>query len=143
MTELSLEITRHIPHPPEQVFDAWLNPDMLAKFMVPGEGVTIAEANVDATVGGQFLIMMRVPQVGDLPHTGEYRVIDRPNQLAFTWVSQNSQEDSVVTLDFAHKDGGTDLTLRHVRFPSEQSRDDHNGGWSRILNALATLEVPA
>ncbi len=105
--------------------------------------MTIPEAKVDPKVGGQFLIMMRVPEVGDLPHTGEYRVIDRATQLAFTWVSQNSQEDSVVTLDFAPKNGGTDLTLRHVRFPSEQSRDDHNGGWSRILDALAALEVPA
>ncbi|MCK0170166.1 SRPBCC domain-containing protein [Aliiroseovarius sp. S1123] len=143
MTELSLEISRHIPHPPERVFDAWLDPKLLAKFMVPGPGVTIPEAKVDPKVGGQFLIMMRVPEVGDLPHTGEYRVIDRATQLAFTWVSQNSQEDSVVTLDFAPKNGGTDLTLRHVRFPSEQSRDDHNGGWSRILDALAALEVPA
>ncbi|WP_282064692.1 SRPBCC family protein [Aliiroseovarius marinus] len=143
MTELSLEITRHIPHPPERVFDAWLDPKMLAKFMIPGPGVTIPEAKVDPKVGGQFLIMMRVPEAGDLPHTGAYRVIDRPNQLAFTWVSQNSQEDSVVTLDFVPKDGGTDLTLRHVRFPSEQSRDDHNGGWSRILDALAGLEVAA
>ncbi|MCK0143861.1 SRPBCC domain-containing protein [Aliiroseovarius sp. F20344] len=141
MTELSLEITRHIPHPPERVFDAWLNPKMLAKFMVPGPGVTIPEAKVDAKVGGQFLILMRVPEAGDLPHSGEYHVIDRANQLAFTWVSHNSAEDSVVTLNFVPKDGGTDLTLRHVRFPSEQSRDDHTGGWNRILDALAGLEV--
>lgn len=143
MTELSLEISRHIPHPPERVFDAWLDPKMLAKFMVPGPGVTIPEVKLDAKVGGQFLIMMRVPKAGDLPHTGEYRVIDRPNQLAFTWASANSQEDSVVTLDFAPKDGGTDLTLRHVRFPSKQSRDDHTGGWTRILDTLAGLKVAA
>ena len=36
MTDLSLEITRYIPHPPERVFDAWLDPKMLATFMVPG-----------------------------------------------------------------------------------------------------------
>lgn len=136
MTELSLEITRHIPQPPERVFDAWLDPKMLAQFMMPGPGVTIPEVKVDAKLGGRFLIMMRVPNAGDLPHTGEYHVIDRPNQLAFTWASANSQEDSVVTLDFAPKDGGTDLTLRHVRFPTQQSRDDHTGGWTRILDAL-------
>lgn len=136
MTELSLEITRHIPQPPERVFDAWLDPKMLAQFMMPGPGVTIPEVKVDAKLGGRFLIMMRVPKAGDLPHTGEYRVIDRPNQLAFTWASANSQEDSVVTLDFAPKDGGTDLTLRHVRFPTQQSRDDHTGGWTRIIDAL-------
>lgn len=136
MTELSLEITRHLPFPPERVFDAWLDPEMLAKFMEPGPGVTIPEATSDAKVGGNFLILMRVPEAGDLPHTGQYKVIDRPNQLQFTWNSQNSQEDSLVTLDFTPKDGGTDLKLHHVRFPSEQSRDDHNGGWTRIVETL-------
>ena len=136
MTELSLEIFRHLPHPPERVFDAWLDPKMLSKFMVPGPGVTVPEATSDAKVGGRFRILMRVPRAGDLPHVGTYQTIDRATKLAFTWESQNSTDNSVVTLDLVPKDGGTDLTLRHVRFPSEQSRDDHQGGWTSIMSML-------
>ncbi|MCK8463712.1 SRPBCC domain-containing protein [Aliiroseovarius sp. S1339] len=137
MTDLSLEITRHIPYPPERVFDAWLDPKMLSKFMIAGAGVTVPEASADAKVGGRFKIIMRVPDAGDLPHEGEYRIIDRAKKLQFTWESHAStSENSVVTLDLKPKDGGTDLRLKHVRFPSEESRDNHTGGWTAILAKL-------
>ena len=137
MTDLSLEITRHIAYPPERVFDAWLDPKMLAKFMIPGAGVTVPDASVDAKIGGRFSIIMRVPNAGDLPHEGEYRIIDRARQLQFTWESPASTaEESIVTLDLTPKDGGTDLCLHHIRFPSEESRDNHNGGWTAILAKL-------
>lgn len=137
MTELSLELHRHLPHPPEKVFDAWLDPNMLAKFMTPGPNMTVGETKTDPKVGGEFLITMIAPEAGELPHTGTYTQIDRATKLAFTWSSFNSQEDSTVTLSFVPKDGGTHLTLTHVRFPSEKSRDDHKGGWGHILDVLA------
>ncbi|MCK8485024.1 SRPBCC domain-containing protein [Aliiroseovarius sp. S2029] len=137
MTDLSLEITRHIPYPPERVFDAWLDPKMLTKFMIAGAGVTVPDATVDAKVGGRFCIIMRVPNAGDLPHEGEYRIIDRAKKLQFTWESHASTaEESIVTLDLTPKDGGTDLRLHHIRFPSEESRDNHKGGWTAILAKL-------
>ncbi|MCK0138558.1 SRPBCC domain-containing protein [Aliiroseovarius sp. F47248L] len=137
MTDLSLEITRHIPYPPERVFDAWLDPKMLTKFMIAGAGVTVPEATVDAKVGGRFSIIMRVPNAADLPHEGEYRIIDRAKKLQFTWESHASTaEESIVTLDLTPKGGGTDLRLHHIRFPSEESRDNHNGGWTSILAKL-------
>lgn len=136
MTELSMEVTRHLPHPPEKVFDAWLDPVMLAKFMTPGPGMEVPEATSDAKVGGRFRILMRAPEAGDLPHEGEYLEIERPNRIKFTWVSPYSQENSTVTLDFNAANGGTDLRLHHVRFPSEESRDNHHGGWTAILASL-------
>ncbi|WP_421704052.1 SRPBCC family protein [Aliiroseovarius sp.] len=137
MTELSVEITRHIPHPPERVFDAWLDPAMLSRFMIPGAGVTVPEVTNDPTVGGRFRIIMRVPDAGDLPHEGEYRVIDRANRLQFTWVSPAStSENSLVTLDLSPNGTGTDLLLHHQRFPSQDSRDNHEAGWGAILATL-------
>ena len=136
MSDLSLEVTRHVPHAPARVFDAWLDPAMLKRFIQPGEGVTVPEAETDPREGGDFRIVMRTPDGNDLLHRGTYQKIDRPNQLVFTWVSNYTQEDSTVTIDFAAKDDGTDVTLRHVRFPSEESRDNHEGGWTRILETM-------
>ena len=136
-TELSLEVKKHLAYPPERVFDAWLDPKTLAKFMKPGPDVTTPEVTSDAVVGGRFKIVMKAPEMGEIPHEGEYLEIDRPNRLKFTWLSPYSQEGSTVTLTFASKDGGTDLTLHHIRFPSEESRDNHEGGWTAILNTLS------
>jgi uncharacterized protein YndB with AHSA1/START domain len=136
-TELRLQISKVISHPVEKVFDAWLDPKMLAKFMKPGPGMTVPEATSDARVGGRFRIVMRAPEAGDLPHQGTYKKITPHDQIVFTWESPFSQiEDSTVTLDFVAKGAGTLLTLTHVRFDSEESRDNHEGGWTAILAAV-------
>jgi len=137
MTELSLETSRVIAASRETLFDAWLDPDMLAKFMTPGPNMSVPEATSEAREGGRFKVVMRAGDQ-DLPHEGTYKTIDRPNRLAFTWESPfSTEEDSTVTIDFAEVDGGTEVTLKHVRFPSEEIRNNHEGGWNSILTALA------
>ena len=134
--ELSLEIEHRISAAPDRVFDAWLDPAMLAKFMTPMPGMTVPKASNDPKVGGRFAITMHETSMGDMLHEGEYLEIDRPNRLQFTWASFNSQEDSTVTLDFTPDGDGTLVKLHHLRFPSEKSRDDHRGGWTHILESL-------
>ena len=135
-TELKLEVTRDLPFGPERVFDAWLDAKMLARFMTPGEGMTVPEAETDPRAGGRFRIVMQAPDGTQIPHSGTYLTVDRPRQIQFTWESPYSVDDSTVTLDFAAQDGGTRVTLTHVRFPDEQTRDNHAGGWNGILAAL-------
>ena len=138
-TELRLETSRTINASREKVFDAWLDPSKLAKFMTPGPDMSVPEASTDPRVGGRFRVVMRAGD-RDLPHEGTYKIIERPNRLEFTWESPMSPiEGSTVTIDFAEADGGTRVTLRHVRFPSEESRDNHNSGWARILEALEAV----
>ena len=138
-TDLKLEISRVIKASPETLFDAWLDPSMLARFMTPGPDMSVPEAKTDARVGGRFLVVMRAGDQ-DLPHEGTYKTIDRPNRLAFTWESpMSTMEDSTVTIDFDAVEDGTRLTLRHVRFPSEESRANHQGGWGHILDTLTGL----
>ena len=134
--ELSMETSRVIGAPRERVFDAWLDPDMLARFMMPKSGMSVPDAASDARVGGRFRIIMRAGDQ-DMPHEGTYKVIDRPNRLSFTWEGPFSTvEDSTVTLDFDEVEGGTKVTLRHVRFVDEESRKSHTSGWAGILEAL-------
>ncbi|MEM8801384.1 MAG: SRPBCC domain-containing protein [Pseudomonadota bacterium] len=136
-TELSLTCERFIAAPPEKLYDAWLDPEMLAEFIRPGENMSVPKVEADPKVGGRFLIVMRLGKE-DMPHSGTYKVLDRPKQLAFTWESPASRiEGSTVTIDFEKVSGGTHLRLTHVRFPTEESRNNHEGGWTRILATLA------
>lgn len=135
-TDLKLETSRVINASREKLFDAWLDPAMLARFMTPMADMEVPETKTDARVGGRFLVVMRANDQ-DLPHEGTYKEIDRPNRLAFTWESPMSPiEDSTVTVDFTEAEDGTKVTLNHVRFPSEESRDNHMGGWTHILASL-------
>lgn len=108
---------------------------MLMRFMTPGPSVTCPKATSDAVEGGRFEILMRGER--DLPHAGTYVEITRHSRLVFTWESPFSVPESTVTLEFQPEGSGTRLTLTHVKFQNEEMRDNHTGGWTEILAALA------
>ena len=134
--DLTLSVSRVIHAPVERVFDAWLDPAMLMRFMCPGPGMTTPRADVTPQVGGRFDLIMKNGDT-ELPHGGVYRVIDRHTRIVFSWESPFPAEGSTVTLDFKPQGGNTQLTLTHVRFPNEESRDNHQSGWTAILARLA------
>ena len=134
--ELSLTLSRRIAAAPAKVYDAWLNPETFARFMANCEGMTLAAAEIDARVGGRFLLVMRAGGK-DWPHTGTYLELSPHTRLAFTWESASSTvEGSTVTLDLMADGEATLLTLTHVRFSSEGVRDSHAGAWGTILDGL-------
>lgn len=69
MTELSLTTSRTIKAPVERVFNAWLDPKMLARFMRPAEGVTVSSAETDPREGGRFALVMNAGDK-EIPHAG-------------------------------------------------------------------------
>jgi uncharacterized protein YndB with AHSA1/START domain len=133
--DLTLTVTRLIAAPPKQVFDAWLDPDMLTRFMLSGPGMGCRSARTDPRVGGDYLIVMTSGDT-DIPHHGIYSEITPHSRIAFTWNSPHSAPDSTVAVDFAPEAGGTRVTLTQVRFKSESSREGHRGGWTAILDTL-------
>lgn len=136
MTDLKVNVTKTINAPIEKVFDAWLNPETLSQFMLPMPGMPNPKTESDAREGGSFAIHM---QVGEdvIPHTGKYLEINRPDKLVFSWVSPCSTDDSTVTLLFTSiDDATTNVELTHVKFIDEETRSDHEGGWSNILDKL-------
>lgn len=136
MTDLTVNVNRTINAPIEKVFEAWLNPQTLSKFILPMPGMPEPEVESDAREGGKFSIIMQVGE-DKIPHTGEYLEIDRFNRLVFTWESPFSTDNSKVTLNFSQlNENETNIELTHVRFIDEESRSNHEGGWSNILDKL-------
>jgi uncharacterized protein YndB with AHSA1/START domain len=137
MTDLSLTCKQVVKAPPERVFDAWLDPVQMSLFMSPRPEMHVRDVTTDARVGGRFFVLM----VGDkdYPHEGSYRVIDRPKRLVFSWEAPWSAPGTEVEILFHPHLEGTEVVLTHVRFLSEDSRDNHLQGWSGILGKLAGL----
>ncbi len=137
MSELELTVSRKIAASREKIFNAWLSPTTLAKFMkVPSGGADAKDVTTDPVKGGRFMIVMVTPE-REIPHSGTYLEVDPYSRLSFTWESSHSLDDSVVTIDLKEIDVGiTELTLKQVKFRSEGARDGHIQGWTAIIGEL-------
>ncbi|MBE9567521.1 MAG: SRPBCC domain-containing protein [Proteobacteria bacterium] len=142
MNDLTLSVCKTINASIEDVFDAWLNPALLAKFILPMPGMPQPKVENEPEQGGRFTIIM---QVGDnkIPHTGQYLEMNRPHKLVFSWNSPCSIDGSTVTINFSVVDScTTKVELTHVKFVDEEARTNHEGGWTNILDVLnETLSV--
>ena len=141
MNELMLKIQKELPAPPETVFDAWTTPDHMAQWFSPMTTATVPK--LDLREGGEYRIDMK-GEDSDYVHEGKYLKVDRPRELAFTWVSEGTQkQETVVTVRFEEKDGGTLLTLTHDKLPTEESRENHRQGWTVICDKLEGIFAEA
>jgi len=125
---------------PEQVFDAWLDPELVAQWMF-GPRVRDEEVlriSIDPRVGGLFSFLVR-RQGQELDHVGEYLEIERPRRLAFTWaVGKRSPDDTRVFLDFIPLGGGCEVVLRHERVWADYEARTAQG-WASMLAAVARM----
>ena len=131
----SVVVRRTIAAPAEELFDAWLDPEALAIWMRPGS-IQTTVATLDPKVGGRYEIVMR-SATDTYPHTGVYRVINRPRQLAFTWISRGTEHrESLVTVDFIARGAATEVVVTHEQLP-EGAAPSHAEGWTAALKRLA------
>ena len=68
--------------------------------------------------------------------SGEYLTIEEPRRIRFTWRWDGEDEETLVSVTLAAAGDGTDLTLVHDRFGSEEARTNHVQGWQDCLDRL-------
>lgn len=137
MSESKLVVTKVIKATPEEVFEAFTNPDIMTKWFYGHEGWT-ADVSNTLEVGGEYTVTMHATNGKDYVHVGEYRVIAPPEKLVFTWNSDFAQ-DTVVTVYFRRVENGTEITLEHEFLPTDEVREDHRRGWAVCLNNLEKI----
>ena len=136
-----LRLERRFAAPPGEVFDAWTNPEVLRRWWAAGEDWEGVSADVDLRVGGKIRLGMRNPDGVEYFGGGEYREIERPARLVYTWTWEGSPDspsaDSLVTVELEPDgDGATRLVLTHEGLRTEESRDQHAEGWSLCFDNL-------
>ncbi len=124
----ALEITRWFAAAPERLFDAWLE-ESCGEWLAP-QGVFCTSSIVNPKVGGRFAVAMKMPDGREVTVSGTYREIARPARLAFTWSGGCTGEETLITLTFRARDGGTEMTLVQEGFASPETRDRHDQGWN-------------
>ena len=136
--ELTLEMTRVVPAAPSVVFGAFSAPDELAQWWGP-EGFTSPSLEFDPRVGDSYRIEMQPPEGDPFYLTGEFREVDPPARLAYTFVWEDPDPDDVETLvDLSFRDLGksTEVVMTQRSFKTEGRRELHRDGWTDSFDRL-------
>jgi uncharacterized protein YndB with AHSA1/START domain len=109
----------------------------MTQWMCPGD-ILSAEVRLEPRVGGSLYILMRGPNK-NYEHNGEFKVVERPSRLAFTWTGPHLDDKvTLVTVEFIPLSGTeTELVLKHQYIPKTEERDNYYQGWRSILELLA------
>ncbi len=121
----------------DRIFRALTDPGQLVKWWGAEGRFQTTEMNSDLHPGGKW--MMRGTGMGGKPFTvcGQYREIERPRLLVFTWLPdwQEDATETLVRFDLEEKNGVTMVRLTHSGLTSESARSSHRG-WPQILSWL-------
>ena len=144
-TATGLVLRRTFDAARDRVFDAWTSPAMLREFLAPPEG-KIGDVAIDLRPGGKYHIEV-VHDDGDVwTVRGVYREVRRPERIVCTWGwdedDPSLRHETLLTLEFLERSGKTELVLTHERFRDQEQRDNHEGGWSKILQQLDRAFAP-
>jgi uncharacterized protein YndB with AHSA1/START domain len=139
--ELTLELKRVLSAAPAVVFGAVSDSDELAKWWGP-EGFTIPSLEFRPRVGEGYRIEMQPPEGDAFYLTGEFREVDPPVRLAFTFIWEDPHPDDVetlVALSFRDLGESTEVALRQGPFKTEARRALHHDGWTDSFDKLERL----
>lgn len=147
MTDRELVLTRIIDAPPEKLFRAWTEPELMKQWFAPRPWTTpVVEA--DVRPGGSSLIVMRGPDGQEFPNRGVYLEVVKNERLVFTDAYTKAWEPSekpfmTAIITFENEGGKTKYTAR-ARHWSATDRETHekmgfHEGWGQCADQLAEL----
>ncbi len=138
---LVLRLKRILPAPRVAVYRALSDPGELARWWGP-RGFTAPAVEFDPRVGGSYRIAMQPPE-GDLFYlSGEFREVDPPARLAYTFRWDPPDPDdrqTVVTLSLEDRGERTEVLLTQGEFAGEERRALHGEGWTDGFERLARV----
>jgi uncharacterized protein YndB with AHSA1/START domain len=136
-----LRVERLIDASPEEVFDAYTNPEaQKIWFTILDEGM-IVENEVDLRVGGKWVSAWGFTPDEMFRETNIFEVVDRPHRLV-SKSSGSSPDGSTLDTDievtFREEGGKTLMTVVQSGFPSEDVRDFFaNTAWNGAFDRLS------
>ncbi len=140
----TLVIERVFKAPPDEVFKAWTDPQILVQWWGP-EGHHVPEYAMDVREGGAWRSVMMSDKGEAHTVSGVYREIAPPKRLVMTWAWEQPNggrgHETVVELSFEPAPEGTRMRLVQRLFQSVEQRDNHRLGWNSTFNKLEALSA--
>jgi uncharacterized protein YndB with AHSA1/START domain len=152
--DLDLVLERSIAVPPDRVWAAWTQPELLMQWFTPAPWKTVA-VDVDVRPGGRCVTTMESPDGEQFPNTGCYLQVEPNRLLVFTSVMTEgfrpvAPSNGAGGLAFTARieiepspEGGTRYRAIAMHADEDASRQHANmgfaEGWGAALDQLVTL----
>jgi len=146
-SDRELVLTCTFDAPPEKVYRAWTEPELLKRWFAP-RPVATPVAELDVRPGGASRVVMRGPDGQEYPCPGVYLEVVENRRLvmtdAFTAAWQPSAKPFMTTILTFEDDGGRTRYTARVLHWSAEDCDAHekmgfHQGWSQAARQLAEV----
>lgn len=146
-TEVSVRIERILNAPPDRVFRAFLDPDLMRQWITPDD-LDLDRISVDPRVGGRIEVWHSRDGISTGKFEGRYVKIDPPRELVYRWAFVGTEPekgeyfDTLVRIQFRDWDHGrTQVTVVHERLDELLRGAPHvhrriAAGWQNCLDKL-------
>lgn len=145
ISEYEFAIEHTVQSPPEEVFEAYTEPDLIAQWWAhPGQSLRVDE--MDVRPGGEWRFTHLLDGGEGMVMHGEYREVDPGSRLSYTYnMGEGTDEEILATVDLEAVEAGTHLTLT-FKCASKEQRDDMlssgaaqgaKAAWKRLDDLLA------
>ena len=131
---MNVKVTHFFEASCERVFDAWLDPTKVGRFLFRTKTGVMEKIEIDPRVGGRYCIVEN-RNGKSAEHFGTYLEINRPHRLVFTMEDNVALRSTTVIVEIVAEGTGCRLTLTHEGV-TEEFVEKVNAGWSGILDYL-------
>jgi uncharacterized protein YndB with AHSA1/START domain len=139
--ELAVHLERVVPAPRARVFQMYAEPHELARWWGPN-GFTAPTIDMGLRAGGGYRIEMQPPEGDSFFLVGEFREVEPPARLVYTfrWEPPDpDDQETVVELSLHDLGDSTQVVIDQGPFATEARRALHEQGWTETLDRLQAV----
>ena len=120
----SVSVSRIVQADRTRVFEAFSSAGALSQWFSPSPEISVDVEAFEFVPTGKFRLRYSMPDGTQPVVAGVYELIEPPHRIAFSWIWQapypHAGIPTRVSVRFAEKDAGTEITITHDRLPSEE-----------------------
>ncbi len=137
--KVALTVSKNLNASVADVWNAWTNPEEIAKWWLPEGFSESAPSEVDLRVGGEFKLHMQPPEGDAFYAHGIFKEIVPNSKIKSTWLWSTSDEKTELTIEFNEVGDGTEIVILHEFLADEEEKNKQTVGCVGMIDRIVKL----